>query len=372
MEDIVLLDVIERYLNGQMSAEEKVWFRQLRDKTPEIDQMVVEHKLFLHQLDEFADHNALKHSITAAHNTLLQKGDIHEGAEVTAKGRLVQLFHKYKKVTAIAASIAGITALGISILVAAISPNINKKDYQQLVTVINSVKESQRQTNARINKIDDTKIPVGSVAKTSGTAFLIDGKGYLITNAHVLQGNNAVVKNNKGQEFSTRIIGIDTKKDLAILKIQDVDFKPVNSLPYQIRKPAPELGEELFTLGYPRFPNEDIVYNMGYLSAQSGFKGDTTSCQISLNANPGNSGAPVFNKNGDIVGILTAKESSSEGVVFAVNAKSIYQMIDNLKETDTSVQKIRITNNSELKGQSRVTQIKQVQDYVFIVKAYDK
>ena len=93
-----------------------------------------------------------------------------------------------------------------------------------------------------------------------------------------------------------------SERDLAILKIDDKDFKPVNTLPYSIRKTQPDLGEELFTLGYPR---DEIVYNMGYLSAKTGYKGDTTSCQLSLTANPGNSGAPVFNKNGEIIGIIT-------------------------------------------------------------------
>ncbi|HVX50388.1 MAG TPA: serine protease [Chitinophagaceae bacterium] len=371
MEDIVLLDVIERYLTGQMSPEEKTWFKELRAKTPEIDQMVVEHRLFLHQLDEFATHNALKHRITAAHNSLLQKGDIYEGGEKTTKGRIIQLFHKYKKVTAIAASIAGVTALTISVLVAALSPNINKKDYQQLVNVINGVKNDYAKTNARINEVD-SKIPKGATAKSIGTAFLIDGKGYLVTNAHVLQGGGAVVKNNKGQEFATTIVAVDEKKDLAILKIDDGDYKPVNSLPYQIKKPGAELGEELFTLGYTRFPVEDVVYSMGYLSSLSGFNGDTSSCQISLNANPGNSGGPVFNKNGDIVGILTGRELSSEGAVFAINSKSIYRMINELKATDTTLQKIKISNNAELKGMSRTEQIKQVQDYVFLIKSFNR
>ncbi|HWB27836.1 MAG TPA: serine protease [Chitinophagaceae bacterium] len=372
MEDIVLLDVIERYLTGQMSPEEKTWFKELREKTPEIDQMVVEHKLFLHQLDEYAVHSALKHTITSAHENLLQKGDIYEGGEKTTKGRVIQLFHKYKKITAIAAGIAGVTALTISILVAALSPNINKRDYQQLVNVINSVKDDYRRTNARLNEVD-SKIPKGVTAKTSGTAFLIDGKGYLVTNAHVFRGSNsAVVKSNKGQEFSTRIICVDESKDLAILKIDDADYKNISSLPYQVKKPVAELGDELFTLGYSRLPVEDVVYSMGYLSSLSGFNGDSASCQISLNANPGNSGGPVFNRNGDIVGILTAKDPTSEGTVFAINSKSIYQMINDRKESDTTLQKIRIANNSELKGMSRNEQIKQVEDYVFLVKAYNK
>lgn len=56
MDDILLLEAIERYLSDDMSAEERTYFENLRKNTPEIDQMVVEHNMFLHQMDMYAAH----------------------------------------------------------------------------------------------------------------------------------------------------------------------------------------------------------------------------------------------------------------------------------------------------------------------------
>ena len=369
MEDILLLEAIERYLNGGMLDEEKAYFEQLRKNTPEIDQMVVEHKLFLQQMENFSEHRNLKHSLHEAHIRLIEKGDVYEGGEISTKGLVVQLWNRYKRVTAIAASIAGITAMAISGLVAYFSPAANNNSQIQLLSkTINQVVINQRALGAKIKEVD-SKIPLNGEVTSSGSAFLIDGKGYLVTNAHVLQGSGAVVVNSKGEEYNATIINIDKASDLAILKIQDDEFKPFASLPYSIKKSGIDLGEELFTLGYPR---ESIVYNMGYMSAASGFKGDTASYQISLSANPGNSGGPVFNKNGEIIGILSNRETSAEGVVFAIKSKGIYKLVDELRDSDTSLQKIKLPATSSLKGMARTEQIKEVEDCVFLVKAYNQ
>ena len=83
-------------------------------------------------------------------------------------------------------------------------------------------------------------------------------------------------------------------------------------------KTSSDIAEPIFTLGYPR---DEIVYGEGYLSAKSGYKGDTLSCQISVAANPGNSGGPVFNHDGEVIGILSAKETEAEGSCICCSVK---------------------------------------------------
>jgi len=368
MEDILLLEAIQRYLSGTMLPAEKEYFEQLRKNTPEIDQMVVEHKLFLQQMDQFSERRNLRNALHEVHNDLVSKGDIYEGGEISTKGRVVQLWNKYRRVTAIAACIAGITALLISGLFTYFSPAANKSSIEQLTRKVSTLENAQKALNSEIKNKQHVNIPKEEF-KSAGTGFLIDGKGYIVTNAHVLTGTGAVVVSNKGDQYDAKIINIDQIHDLAILKIDDSDYKPFSYLPYSIKKSGVDLGEELFTLGYPR---DEIVYNMGYLSAESGYDGDTSSCQISLSANPGNSGGPVFNKNGEIVGVLSAKQTQAEGVVFAIKAKGLYKMVDDLKQSDTSLQKMKMPSSTSLKGMNRIDQIKELQNYVFIIKAYNQ
>jgi len=367
MDDILLLEAIERYLNGDMDAAEHTYFETLRKNTPEVDQMVVEHSMFLHQMDIYSVHRNLKLSLQSTHARLLERGDVNEGGELTAKGKVIQLWKRYKKVTAIAASVGGIIALTISGLVAYFSP-VNRSQLEQLSKDVAVIKQIQKFQGRSINEVK-SKIPKGVTFISGGSGFLIDAKGYIITNAHVLKGSGAVVVNSKGQEFNASIINIDLEKDLAILKINDGDYQPLKSLPYSIRKANTDLGEPIFTLGYPR---NDIVYGEGYLSARTGYNSDSLSYQVQISANPGNSGAPVFNNNGEVIGILSTRQAQADGVAFAVKSKNIYRMIDDLKENgDTSVVKIKLPAHSSLKGVERKQQITKVEDCVFYVKAYN-
>ncbi|MDR0792245.1 MAG: serine protease [Chitinophagaceae bacterium] len=371
MEDIYLLEAIERYFNNEMSVGEKISFEELRSNNSEVDQMVIEHKTFLHQTNAYADNKVLKHTLHTVYNSLSDAGEIGKTG-TTTKSIVLQFWNRYKKVAAIAASIAGITALTISSIISSFTPN-NKNEIQQLSRDIQSLKNTQIQIVQSNNKLNEvvSKVPQGAEIKSGGTAFMIDNHGYLITNAHVLKVGNAavVVTNNKGQEFSTHIAYVDAEKDLAILKIADEDFKSFD-IPYTIvKKNSFNLGQEIFTLGYPK---NEVVYNTGYLSARSGYGGDTSTVQLSLPANPGNSGGPVFNKNGDVVGILSTRETQLEGVTFAIKSKKIYQLLDAWHNADSSAaNRLKLSYGKGLKGMDREDQIAKLEDCVFLVKVYN-
>lgn len=364
MDENLLLDATERYRNGEMDDQEKSLFEELRKNNPDIDQVVAEHSFFLRELEKMSEIKALKSNLNDVESKLMNEGIISR-QEGKTKAKIIYLWNRYRRTVAVAAAIAGI----VSISTATFVSNYSEKKSVNVITplVDNKLNQFEHKLNQIEHKLNDATAPSVKpkfAANFRATGFLADGNGYIITNAHVVDNaKNLIVENIKGDQFSAKAVYSNPSTDLAILKITDTTFKKVNGLPYTFPKSSAEIAEPIFTLGYPR---EEVVYGEGYLSAKSGYSGDTTSYQISISVNPGNSGGPVINKSGEVIGVISSKESNADGVVFALKSKNIYNALKEIKkERDIS---IKLPSVNSLKGLERVQQIKKIEDFVYKVK----
>lgn len=367
MEDTLLIDAAERFARGEMSIEEKIYFEDLRKNNPELDQAVVEQLFFLNQLESYSNAKNFKSLLGDVESKLITEKFISRTTP-QKQGKLVQLWHRYKKDIAVAASIAGLVSIFITTAVSTLSKT--DKNIDKLVQKIDA---QANETRAIKTALKGLPMPVSAPARPKidarfrATGFMIDvSNNYIVTNAHVIKEatHNLIVENRKGDEYTATAVYINAEQDLAIIRITDSSFKTLPYLPYNIRKSAANLGESIFMLGYPK---AEIVYGEGYVSAKNGYEMDTTYCQISTSANEGNSGSPVISKNGDLIGIITSKETKATGVVFAIKSANIFKAIGEVKKQKAD-EKIRITAAPSLRGLDRETQIKKMEDYVFMIK----
>ncbi len=364
MDDILIFDAVERMLNGSMSEQEKTYLLELRKNNPEIDQLVVEYTFFLQRIDNHGNLKEFKHNLAETETNLIEEGFL-QPKPISGKAKVVSIWNKYKKVVAVAASIAGI----VSVITVGISSLYNKTvnpDLVQLKGLVNDVKElktANTEIKKNLNEVK-SKLAPGTTVQATGTGFLIDTKGYMVTNAHVISKNGVIVVNNIDQEFIAKVCMVDNDRDIAVLKIDDKDYHIAKSLPYTFSKSV-SIASQIFTLGYPK---TEVVYGEGYLSSITGYKSDTLSYQIAIAADHGNSGGPVLNKNGDIIGVLTNKNNGS-GAVFAIKSQYIFNAVQSLNEKP-EFKNIKLSTSNSIKGLNRENQVKRINECVYLVKSY--
>ncbi|HQW63055.1 MAG TPA: serine protease [Ferruginibacter sp.] len=372
MEDTLLIDAVERFANGEMSVQEKTYFEDLRKNNPELDQAVVEYLFFMNEIQKHSKAKNFKNSLHEVESKLLNEGFLTKGS-MAGKAKVLQLWGKYKRTIAVAASIAGLVSIFIASVVSSVSNNGSDTNLKPLVEKLNSQESKTRQLETKLNKLEAgttaSKTPVKPRldARFRATGFLIDANNnYIVTNAHVVSQvkNNLIIENNKGDQFTATPVYVNKEMDIAIIKVTDSNFKKLPVLPYNIKKSSADLGETVFMLG---FPKAEVVYGEGYISAHSGYNMDSLFCQLSTAANEGNSGSPVINRSGDLVGVINSMEKNADGVVFASKANNITKAIAEAKKI-TGNEDINFKGSNALRGLDRVSQVKKLQDYVFMVK----
>ena len=148
-------------------------------------------------------------------------------------------------------------------------------------------------------------------AVSGGTGFLFSSKDYVITNYHVVEGANSIrAKFTNGQTVEAVVVAKDSKNDIAILKL--VNSPPLSATPIKLGDSSQaRTGEKIFTIGYPasKIMGEKPKYSEGVINSMTGLKDDPAFFQVSVPVQPGNSGGPLFNERGEVIGITTASLS---------------------------------------------------------------
>ena len=162
-----------------------------------------------------------------------------------------------------------------------------------------------------------------------GSGFLIDAQGHVVTNAHVVENADTVrVKLSDDREFEAKVKGRDERLDLAVLELQGAKDLPSVSLG---SSDALRVGEYVVAIGNP-FGLGDTV-TMGIVSAKSrtiGAGPDDDFIQTDAAINPGNSGGPLFNLNGQVIGINTAINPQGRGIGFAIPVDAVRDVLPQL------------------------------------------
>ena len=176
-------------------------------------------------------------------------------------------------------------------------------------------------------------------AKTySGTGFIISANGHILTNNHVIDGCTDIKGTLGGQPPTPlRVVSSDETNDLAVLQGPAATFKDFA----KIRDRSIRSGDSVVAIGYPfhGLLSSDFTVTTGIVSSLSGTMNDTRMLQISAAVQPGNSGGPLLDTNGLIVGVVAAKLNAlrvaratgniPENINFAIKTGAIRDFLDN-------------------------------------------
>ena len=190
-----------------------------------------------------------------------------------------------------------------------------------------------------LNSVNYSYYGQTGTSTSSGSGFLISEDGYILTNYHVVEGaNELTVTMADGAEYTAAMVGGDQTNDVALIKIEGSGFPcvAIGSSDDLI------VGDQVVCIGNPLGELTNSL-TVGYISAKerevTTDGTEITMMQTDVAINSGNSGGPLFNMKGEVVGITTAKYSGSsssgatiEGIGFAIPINDVMSLVSDLKE----------------------------------------
>jgi S1-C subfamily serine protease len=377
------IELIEHYHNRTLSTVEMLQFEQRLQTDVAFAERVQQHLSFIKDLKTYGKRKQLKNMLNSFHANMETEVQTVEVVAVPKNTKTISFFpfnttkydfaglrKKYMPTVAVAASVGIFTAF-CTLYALDYTSSVEKtqqSNYKQLKKEVDKLKIQQRD----LARKEETPVvpPKNEISRYNGTGFAVASSGLVVTSYHLVQQkpDSIVVESSRIADFryKANLVYFDEANDLALLQITDERFKGFGNLPYTFKPKDADLGEDIFTLAHPK---HDVVYGEGVISSKSGYEGAANpahSYQISIPVNPGYSGSPVFDMNGNVLGLIAGKQTDAEGVGFALKSERLLEVMNELPDSVP----IKLPQQNKLSKLKRVQQLKKIQDFVFQVKVY--
>lgn len=206
--------------------------------------------------------------------------------------------------------------------------------------------------------------------RATGSGLLFTTDGFILTNHHVIENAHSIsvdiTSAGETKTYTAKVVVFDKDNDLALLQIDDPKFVKPNSIPFTFRQSGGiDVGTELFTLGFPLAlagMGKEAKFTDGKVSAKTGYNGATNSFQTSIPVQPGNSGGPIFNRQGELVGLVNATVENSDNVSYGIKSAFIYALLDLAPVTP------EVPTGKQMATMGLQDQIKLLTEYVTFIK----
>ena len=238
---------------------------------------------------------------------------------------------------------------------------------------ISSLSSYSYKYNPKIRSQSEPKSPSVNPKDWSGngSGIIISKEGHIVTNYHVVKDAVKVeIEININQEiksFNAEIIQVDKVNDLAIIKITDSQFLGLKEIAYNFNSRISEVGTKIYAYGYPMalsIMGKEVKVTDGIISSKSGFDGDITTYQITAAIQGGNSGGPLFDDKGNLIGINSSgiRKDIADNVGYSIKSNYIMNLVDAIPGA------LSLPSDQKLEKLPLTDQIKEISKYVILVK----
>ncbi|MBS1651378.1 MAG: trypsin-like peptidase domain-containing protein [Bacteroidetes bacterium] len=356
---MINIDIFDKYINKQLSKEEEAEFKLKLSNDAEFSKAFYEHKMLIETIVSLETRKKLKKQLEEIHQSEfnnLRTLDFQQNK----RGGFMR--------TAFIAAATAILVFGAWTFL--LKPHAEQKnELSELKRDVMVLKYSKDVIVEQIAKNNSKNQKTYAPANQEASAFALNKNGYIITSLHIVEGADSVfIENTQTPRSMAKIVYTNKQLDLALLKTEASIIK--QNIPFALAIGHCEIGEKVFTLGYPR---NEIVYGEGSVSSLSGAYNnfvDTTLYQISIPLNQGNSGGPLFDEQGRLIGLIRGKNANADAMGFAVKSNDIASAITNFASQNNITDIHFLNSKLNIKYLKRTEQIKRISPFVFNILVY--